>query len=144
MPARPLLGYVADRYIGPVNTFGLSCIALGIMAFGWMGVHTRADMYAYSVVMGFVNGAAQGIFSSAVSSFVQDVRKMGTWIGMAFALCGFATLAGPPTMGAIIDICDGEYLWAQLWVGITIVVGGTLILVSSRLAWRKSGKTYMF
>ncbi|XXH04655.1 hypothetical protein Hte_011073 [Hypoxylon texense] len=142
MPARPIFGYLADRYIGAVNTFGLSCIGLGIMAFGWMGVHKRADMYAYSVIMGFVNGAAQGIFSSAVSTFVHDVRKMGTWIGMAFALCGFATLAGPPTMGAIIDICGGKYLWAQLWVGVTIVAGGILILVSARLAKRKSDKTF--
>lgn len=100
-------------------------------------------MYAYSVVMGFVNGAAQGIFSSAASSFVQDVRKMGTWIGMVFAICGFATLAGPPTMGAIIDASGGKYIWAQIWAGSTIVIGGILILVTSRMLMGKSTKVYM-
>ncbi|KAI2469253.1 MFS general substrate transporter [Annulohypoxylon bovei var. microspora] len=140
IPARPIFGIIADRYVGPVNTFGLNCIALGIMAFGWIGVHTRSDMYAYSVVMGFVNGAAQGIFSSAVSSFVTDVRKMGTWIGMVFALCGFATLAGPPTMGAIIDASGGRYIWGQLWAGLTIVIGGLLILTSSRLIAKDRGE----
>ncbi|KAI1378223.1 MFS general substrate transporter [Hypoxylon crocopeplum] len=141
IPARPLFGYIADRYVGPVNTFGLNCIALGIMAFGWIGVRKRADMYAYSVVMGFVNGAAQGIFSSAASSFVEDVRKMGTWIGMVFAICGFATLAGPPTMGAIIDASGGKYIWAQLWAGSTIVIGGLLILVTSMTMMGKPKKT---
>ncbi|KAI0887365.1 MFS general substrate transporter [Annulohypoxylon maeteangense] len=139
MPARPIFGVIADRYAGPVNTFGINCIALGIMAFGWIGVHTRSDMYAYSVVMGFVNGGAQGIFSSAVSSFVKDVTKMGTWIGMAFALCGFATLAGPPTMGAIIDASGGRYIWGQLWAGLTIVIGGIFILASSRLVVKDRG-----
>ncbi|KAI1414685.1 MFS general substrate transporter [Hypoxylon sp. FL1857] len=141
IPARPIFGYIADRYAGPVNTFGLNCIALGIMAFGWMGVRKQADMYAYSVVMGFVNGAAQGLFSSALSTFVQDVRKMGTWIGMVFALCGFATLAGPPTMGAIIDASGGRYIWAQLWAGTTIVIGGCVILAAARILATKSQKT---
>ncbi|KAL7626307.1 hypothetical protein AAE478_003079 [Parahypoxylon ruwenzoriense] len=141
IPARPLFGFLADRYVGPVNTFGLNSIALGIMAFGWTGVHKRADMYAYSVVMGFVNGAAQGIFSSAASSFVKDVGKMGTWIGMVFAICGFATLAGPPTMGAIIDASGGKYLWAQVWAGLAIVSGGIIILRASWLIGGKSNKT---
>ncbi|KAI2630996.1 MFS general substrate transporter [Hypoxylon sp. NC1633] len=140
IPARPIFGFVADRYIGPVNTFGFSCLALGIMAFGWVGVHKRADMYAYSVVMGFINGAAQGIFSSAVSSFVPDVTKMGTWIGMVFALCGFATLSGPPTMGAIIDASGGKYIWAQIWAGSTIILGGLIILVTARTVVGKSGR----
>ncbi|KAI1393430.1 MFS general substrate transporter [Hypoxylon trugodes] len=140
IPARPIFGYIADRYVGPVYTFGLNCIALGVMAFGWMGVHRRADMYAYSVIMGFVNGAAQGIFSSAASNSVKDVRKMGTWIGMVFAICGFATLAGPPTMGAIIDASGGKYIWGQLWVGLTIVIGGSLIILSPRLEVKKTGR----
>ncbi|KAI1766350.1 MFS general substrate transporter [Hypoxylon sp. FL1150] len=143
IPARPIFGYVADAYLGPVNTFGISCIGLGVMGFGWMGVHSRGDMYAYSVVMGFVNGAAQSMFASAISSYVQDVRKMGTWIGMVYGLCGFATLAGPPTMGAIIDACDGKYIWAQLWAGLTISLGGTLILLSSRLTWQQAHKKYV-
>ncbi|OTB08590.1 hypothetical protein M426DRAFT_51561 [Hypoxylon sp. CI-4A] len=142
IPARPIFGFIADRYVGPVNTFGLNCLALGVMAFGWIGVRKRADMYAYSVVMGFVNGAAQGIFSSAASSFVPDITKMGTWIGMAFAVCGFATLAGPPTMGAIIDASNGKYIWAQIWAGSTIIIGGLIVLATSGfLAMRKGKKT---
>ncbi|KAI1808445.1 MFS general substrate transporter [Daldinia bambusicola] len=141
MPARPFSGWVADHAIGPVVIYGLNCFALGIAAFGWIGVRQKPHMYAYSALMGFVNGAVQGIFTSAASSFVQDVRKMGTWIGMAFAICGFATLAGPPTMGAIIDASGGNYLYAQIWAGSTIIVGSSIILLASRLQARNSAKS---
>ncbi|KAI1484210.1 MFS general substrate transporter [Daldinia eschscholtzii] len=138
--ARPIFGFLADKFLGPVETFGLNCIALGVMAFGWIGVHERIAMYVYSAFVGFVNGGAQGLFTSAISSFVPDVRKMGTWIGMTLGLCGFATLAGPPTMGAIVDANGGKYLWAQIWAGSTIIIGGTMVLISSRLVLRNSAK----
>ncbi|KAI5867982.1 MFS general substrate transporter [Durotheca rogersii] len=133
IPARPIFGIIADRYLGAVTTFGCNTVALGVMAFSWIGVTSGSAMYAYSVVMGFVNGAAQGIVSSAVSSFVKDVAKMGTWMGMVFGLGGFATLAGPPAMGAIIDASGGSYLWGQVWAGTLIVTGGVTVLVSARL-----------
>lgn len=139
IPARPIFGYLADRYLGPVNTFGLNCLALGIMAFGWIGIRGRAAMYAYSVIMGFVNGGAQGIFTSAASSFVKDMTKMGTWMGMIFALCGFATLSGPPTMGAIIDASGGKYIYAQIWAGSVIIIGGCIILATSMMVRWKTG-----
>jgi hypothetical protein len=86
IPARPIFGIIADRYLGPINTYSLNSIALGIMAFGWTGVHTRTDMYVFSCVMGFVNGASQGVFPGATSSLVTDVSNMGTWVGSEYFL----------------------------------------------------------
>ncbi|KAI5928567.1 major facilitator superfamily domain-containing protein [Camillea tinctor] len=140
IPSRPLFGFLADRYTGPINTFGLNCIGLGVLAFGWTGVHKRADMYAYSVVMGFVNGAAQGVFPGATSSLMRDVTRLGTWVGMVFAICGFATLAGPPVMGAIIDHNGGSYLWAQIWAALVIMLGGIFLLASAWLVGTKGTK----
>ncbi|KAI8966819.1 MFS general substrate transporter [Daldinia sp. FL1419] len=139
IPARPLFGLIADRYDASIETYGLNCVTLGIMAFCWIGVHTRGGMYAFSVAMGFVNGAAQGIFSSAISRFITDPSKMGTWIGMTFGICGVATLAGPPTMGAIIDASGSKYIWAQIWVGLTIFMGGSIVLFAAWLIKKKSG-----
>lgn len=72
---------MADKYLGAINTFGINSLALGVMGFGWIGVHKRAEMYIYSSVMGFFNGAAQGVFPGAASTLVDDVSKMGTWVG---------------------------------------------------------------
>lgn len=135
--ARPIFGYIADRYLGPINTFGLNSIGLSVMAFGWMGVRRKGDMYAYSCILGFINGACQGVFPGAISSLVEDPAKLGTRVGMAFTLCGFATLAGPPTMGAIIDASGGRYTWAQLWAGIVIILGSALSLTASYTVGRR-------
>ena len=64
---------------------------------------------------------------------VRDVSKLGTWVGMVFALCGIATLAGPPIMGAIVDASGGEYIWGQLWAGLIIVTGAMLTLSATWL-----------
>ncbi|KAH9900596.1 major facilitator superfamily domain-containing protein [Xylariomycetidae sp. FL2044] len=141
IPSRPLFGFLADRYIGAVNTWGFNATALGALAFGWIGVRSRADM---CVVMGFVNGAAQGVFPGAGATLVTDVTRLGTWVGMIFAACGLGTLAGPPVMGAIIDASGGDYMWAQLWAGLMIIAGAMLVLTISpttRRYWAKAHAT---
>ncbi|CAJ2500853.1 Uu.00g037060.m01.CDS01 [Anthostomella pinea] len=131
--ARPIFGFLADRYVGAMNSWSVNSIGLGIPAFGWIGVKTRAGLYAYSVVMGFTNGAAQGVFPGASSSLVNDISKMGSWVGMAYALVGLGTLAGSPALGAIIDASGGKYLWGQVWAGVVVIVGALLILTTSWL-----------
>lgn len=49
--ARPIFGQIADRYLGPINTYGLNGLALAIMAFAWAGVRSRTEMYVYSCVV---------------------------------------------------------------------------------------------
>jgi MFS transporter, MCT family, solute carrier family 16 (monocarboxylic acid transporters), member 3 len=136
--ARPIFGFIADRYTGPINTFAFNALGLAVLAFGWAGVWTRSDMYAYSIVMGFMNGACQGVFPGAASSLVKDPTKLGTWLGMLFAVAGVGTLAGPPVMGAIIDNSGGQYLWAQIWAGLMIVLGSVPVAFAS---WLVGGKT---
>ncbi|KAI0014090.1 major facilitator superfamily domain-containing protein [Xylariaceae sp. FL0662B] len=143
IPARPVFGFLADRYTGPINTYGFNSAALGIVAFGWIGARTRVHMYVYATVTGFVNGASQGVFPGALSSLVTDVTKMGTWIGMVFALCGVSVLAGPPLMGEIIDADGGRYLWAQVWAGLVIIIGSAMVLFTSWLVgWRHRSKLW--
>lgn len=83
--------------------------------------------------MGFVNGAAQGVFPGASSSLVSDPSRLGSWVGMIFTVCGLATLAGPPVMGAIIDASGGTYLWAQIWAGLVIILGAVCTLAAARM-----------
>ncbi|KXJ85230.1 major facilitator superfamily domain-containing protein [Microdochium bolleyi] len=120
--ARPVVGVVADRLLGAHNTYVCTGLGFSALVYGWIGVRTRGDMYAFAVVLGIVNGGSQGIFPGATSSLIShesggDLSKMGTWMGMVFAICGVASLAGPPTMGAIIAASGGSYLWAQVFYG---------------------------
>lgn len=138
VPSRPLVGFLADRYAGPINLYALHTLVLGCLIFAWTGVHSRTGMYVFSAFFGLANGAAQGLFAGALASLTKDPRKMGTRFGMVCTIAAFASLAGPPTAGAIIDKCGGRYLWAQVWAGLVIVLAAG-VLMGTRVAvtgWR--------
>lgn len=127
VPSRPITGFLADYILGPVNTFTIMTMILAGMVFAWIGIHTRTDMYVFAVFFGLANGAAQGVYVGALASLTKDPRKMGTRFGMVCTIVAFATLAGPPTAGAIIDKDNGRYIWAQVWAGIVIALGSCTI-----------------
>lgn len=121
------MGFVADRYVGPINCYSLATFVLGIILFSWTGVRSQAGMYVFSVFFGLANGAAQGVFVGSLASLTKDPRKMGTRFGMVCTIVAFATLAGPPTAGAIIDRSGGAYLWAQVWAAMVIILGSITV-----------------
>ncbi|KAK0639026.1 major facilitator superfamily domain-containing protein [Cercophora newfieldiana] len=127
VPSRPVMGYVADRWVGPFNVYASATFVLGVVSFSWTGVTTKTGMYIFAIFFGLSNGAAQGVFPSALASLTRDPQKMGTRFGMVCTMAAFATLAGPPTAGAIIDRSGGEYLWAQIWAGLVIVLGSLVL-----------------
>ncbi|KAK0752288.1 major facilitator superfamily domain-containing protein, partial [Schizothecium vesticola] len=127
VPTRPLAGYLADRHLGPVNTFTLATLLLGLMCFAWTGVRSRAGMYVFAVFFGLANGAAQGVFVGSLASLTADPRRMGTRFGMVCTTAAVATLAGPPMAGAIIDASGGGYVGAQVWAGVVICAGAALL-----------------
>ncbi|KAG8421794.1 hypothetical protein J3458_003637 [Metarhizium acridum] len=130
IPTRPMVGYLANKYFGPINVFITATAFVGIMLFAWVAISTRTSMYIFSACFGVAIGANQGIFVPSVASLTKDPQKMGIRFGMVETLCSFATLAGPPTAGAIIDRSAGEYVSAQIWGG-SVMVAASLIVVAS-------------
>ena len=130
IPARPIVGYLADNVFGPINTYMTFLCCLGIVIYSWIGVHTRAGMYIFAAFYGVISGASQGVYVGALASLTTDPRKMGTRFGMVSTLCAFAVLAGPPTAGAIIERSGGVYTWAQVWGGTVAVVGSCSVACS--------------
>ncbi|RMJ11460.1 hypothetical protein CDV36_008923 [Fusarium kuroshium] len=130
IPARPIVGYLADNVLGPINTFLIGIIVLGGMVYAWIGVKTVTGMYVFSVFFGFANGACQGTFVGANASLTKDPRKMGTRFGMVQTICAFASLAGAPTAGAIIDKSGGDFVWAQVWGGTVLLMGASMVMAS--------------
>ncbi|KAL7625285.1 hypothetical protein AAE478_004501 [Parahypoxylon ruwenzoriense] len=122
IPARPIMGYLADAYLGPINAYILSALSLAVAFFAWIAINTHSTMYGFAILFGVTNSAAQGAFAGALVSLTKDPAKTGTRFGMCCTILGFATVAGPPTAGAIIDYCGGKYLWAQVWAGLVTVL----------------------
>ncbi|KAH7024898.1 major facilitator superfamily domain-containing protein [Microdochium trichocladiopsis] len=138
--ARPVVGIVADRVLGAPNTYVCCALGFSALAYGWIGVQTRADMYGFAVVLGVVNGGCQGIFPGATSTLISeesgDLSKMGTWMGMVFAVCGVASLAGPPIIGAIIGSSGGRYIWAQVVLGSLLFASAGMLFLAPRVKGR--------
>ncbi|KAI1655606.1 MFS general substrate transporter [Daldinia decipiens] len=130
IPSRPIIGYLADTYLGPINAFILSTITLAAAFFAWIAINTPSTMYVFAIVFGITNNAAQGAFASGLASLTKDPVTMGTRFGMCCTILGFATVAGPPTAGAIIDYCGGQYLWAQVWAGLVTILGAATLAVA--------------
>ncbi|KAJ5901792.1 hypothetical protein N7495_002320 [Penicillium taxi] len=126
----PLCGYLADRYIGPLN-FLIPWVALcGILMFCWAAVDTVAGLYVFAVFYGLASAAAMALFAGTVPSLTKDLDKIGTRVGMALSLISFGPLTGPSVAGALI--ARGGYLAAQMWAGAALIVA-VLALVGARL-----------
>jgi len=114
-----------------MNTYALASLALGAAVVGWIGVGSAPGLYVWAVAYGFVSGLAQALFNGSLASLTPDPRKMGTRFGMVCTIVGFASLAGPPTAGAIIgQTPGGTYVWAQVWGGLVTVLAGATLLAS--------------
>lgn len=127
IPVRPLLGLAADRYFGALPTLLVCSTALGGMLYVWMAVRSVAGMYVWAVVYGLATGATQGIFVGALASLTEDLSKMGTRFGMVCSVLAFASLAGPPTAGALIQREQGWFTAAQIWGGTVTIAGAGFV-----------------
>ena len=108
----------------------ITTMVLSGMTFAWIAVDSRGGTYAFTIFFGLANGAAQGVFVGSLAQLTPDVRKMGTRFGMVCTIVGFASLAGPPTAGVIIDQSGGSYVWAQVWAGLVLLLGGAALTAS--------------
>jgi MCP family monocarboxylic acid transporter-like MFS transporter 3 len=57
------------------------------------------------------------VFVGGLASLTTDSSKMGVRFGMVCSILAFASLAGPPTAGALIQSDNGGFLKAQIWAG---------------------------
>ena len=63
---------------------------------------------------------------------------MGTRVGMGFTIISFACLTGPPIAGALIQARGGDFLAAQIFGGVTIVLGTTVLALARWIQTRQS------
>jgi hypothetical protein len=59
----------------------------------------------------------QTVFVGGLASLTTDPSKLGVRFGMVCSMMAFASLAGPPTAGALIEADHGGFLKAQIWAG---------------------------
>ena len=130
IPTRVLIGLLADRYLGVMNTMTLSLLVDIIALFSWLAVRSSSQYYVFTVFYGLASAAFQALFPTSIAALSNDITKTGTRLGMAFAVIGFAALLGGPIAGWTVK--GGGYNAAICWAGASTIIGMGLG-VSSRI-----------
>jgi len=133
VPGRLICGLTADRLLGPVNTLIPVAFFAGVLFYSWAGVTNLPGLYVFCVIYGFFGAGIQSLFPASCASLTTDLSKMGVRTGMCFSFISIACLTGPPIAGALIQMANGGYLYAQMFGG-SAFVAGTATLVAARVA----------
>lgn len=81
-----------------------------------------------------------GAFASLIPALVaqiSDVKQIGVRIGTTFFVISFSALTAQPIAGALIERADGVYMWLQVFCGVSVFIGGALLLCAraSKVGW---------
>lgn len=118
IPGRILPGFIASRWLGPLNTAIPTATLVAIILFCWIGVgDSHSGVYIFAFIYGFFASAIQFLFAVSLAALTEDLSQLGTRMGMVFSVVAFASLTGSPVAGALIQADGGTYLGAEIWSG---------------------------
>lgn len=121
--------YISDWKSGPINALIPCTVVAGATLFGWIGVKREPNLYAFSIVYGFFAAGIQALFPSALTSLTTDL-KSGIRFGMTLSIVSFSSLTGSPIAGALIALRDGDFLYAQIFAGLSMFLSLAVLLLS--------------
>jgi len=123
---------MADQLTGPLNLLiPLSC-ATAIVAYCWPAVHDITGLWIFAVFYGLFAAGIQSLFPATLSTLTTDLKKIGVRMGMVLSIVAVAALIGSPIAGALISTDDGEYLYAQMFMG-SAIIASTVVLIGARV-----------
>ncbi|EGR44560.1 uncharacterized protein TRIREDRAFT_70172 [Trichoderma reesei QM6a] len=130
----------ADKWVGMLNMLIPMSFAASLLVFCWTAVSSTAGLYAFAVIYGLVAAALQALFPAVATTMTPHPSRTGTRVGMILGFVSFSTLTGPAICGAIIQRQDGEYLGAQMFAAVSILLGAMMAL-AARMAKAGSNLT---
>lgn len=107
----------------------------GALTFSLISKPSLAGIVIITLLYGFFSGVFIALPPVCFVRLTEDKSKVGTRMGMGFAILGFGVLAGGPGGGAILGKAHGlDQHWTGLWVyGGTMAVGSGLLLFALRM-----------
>ncbi|KAK6713572.1 hypothetical protein SNK04_004537 [Fusarium graminearum] len=127
---RILPAFLAQR-LGPMNTIIGAAVLLATTSLCLISANTTARLLVAVISQGFFTGSFFALQPTIFVRLTSDARRIGTRFGMAFSVMSVALLFGPPVGGALRKSMGYTASW--VWAGLTIFVGGMLILCSRLL-----------
>ncbi|KAF2110083.1 major facilitator superfamily domain-containing protein, partial [Lophiotrema nucula] len=134
-------GFLA-HYVGNIVTWGICSFACGVLSLSWISIEDEGTFIAFSVLWGFSSAALVTLPSAAFAAICPDLTRLGTRLGMSWAISSIASLIGSPIAGALLKKkSDGtsDFLGVQLWSGICLLSGSCWLVVLWVAAKRRLG-----
>ncbi|POS87379.1 hypothetical protein EPUL_003287 [Erysiphe pulchra] len=134
---RVVPNFLADFYAGSLNVLIIACVSTGVMIFSWIFVSNQNGLYIWAVFYGIVSAAVQSLYPAALSNLTKDISKSGTRMGMVLTFISFTALTGAPIAGELIERQGGKYMYAQIFSGLSLIVGSGFLIGSRMVQSRK-------
>lgn len=125
MFGRTAPNYLADK-TGPFNMIIPGAVICGILTFCLIAVDSLGGIMCIAIFFGFFSGVYIGMPPMLVVALTKDRSKIGTRIGMAFAIIGVGVFAGGPGSGGILALNSDGTNWTGVWV-----FGGVVFMASA-------------
>ncbi|KAF2175981.1 MFS general substrate transporter [Zopfia rhizophila CBS 207.26] len=136
---RTLLNWLSDK-TGPFNLIMPGAFMCGILLLCMLSVHTVGGMVVVTLLFGFFSGIFIALPPVCFVALTKDKSKVGTRIGMGFAMLAPAVFCGGPATGAILSRDPANYNWTGVWIygGVVSLVSGCIfvLLRVMRAGWK--------
>lgn len=138
VPGRILPGYIAARFLGPLNTAIPTAASVAVVLYCWPAVrHSQGSLYGFAFAYGLVASGIQSLFAVSLTALTDDLSKLGTRMGLVVSLVAIASLTGSPIAGAILQGSGGDYLPAQMWAASSMLLAAAALAAARvcRTGW---------
>ena len=120
-----------------ITTFFSAIIVLAL----WLPADGNVPIILFAAIFGFSSGTFVSMVPSLIAQ-ISDIRQIGVRNGTNFFIVAFAALCGNPIGGALISRDQGEYIYLQIFAGITMAIGGSIYIAArhvqcERWQWKK-------
>ncbi|KAL8944730.1 MAG: hypothetical protein Q9216_000299 [Gyalolechia sp. 2 TL-2023] len=124
---------LSDR-VGPFNLIAPCAIACGVLMLCMIAVGSEAAIIILAILIGFFSGVFIAMPPVCFVALIKDKSRIGTRIGMGFAMIGSGMLVGGPGGGGILGT-EEPLEWVGLWAfgGVAAIVAG-LFYIALRVA----------
>jgi MFS family permease len=140
IPGRLIPAFIADHYLRPLTISLLVSFITSILLFAWIAVESIAGMYIFAALYGFFASALQAMFPATLADLTIDHKKLGTRLGMGFALSSFGVLIGSPGGGKLVEIGNSRYIYGQAFAGTCGILGFICFLVAAVIHKKKAAQ----
>lgn len=123
---------LADQFTGPLNLLIPFSFATALVGYCWAAVSGMSGLWTFAAFYGLFAAGIQSLFPATLSTLTTDMKKIGVRMGMVLSVVAVAALIGSPIAGELVVRDDGNYLYAQMFMGSAIFLGG-LTLIGARV-----------